>query len=308
MNLFRTAVAHLPGKALLLTLGMTALLATSLPAQTRVDLLPYAMHIKYNDTAYKEYGMVGGLYGYFGQGLSHTWEGDIGFTRMNFGEFADTVGTRRIITTPINVDQWDATLVYSNYSILNTKLRVGTHAIVSDDTLTDKSLVLFGGVNHYRSGYYNAGVDLYHTWYDNYLPGLKVLQVTATFGFFFGNYITYGSFYAETRGHYIKHSQDVGFGETRFPSVEQSLFFYRNRLTLEAFLWSGYQAFGVMKDGFAVYNIAEKHLGGFGGSVRYNTSPKSSLKLSFSQGRFNEVGSGQISRSLSVMVLLGYTF
>lgn len=275
---------------------------------TRTDVLPYGGYLNYQNTFAKEYSFVTGAYGYFGYGLHHSFEGDFSFTRINYGEEIDTVGMRRLVSRPINIDQFDITFVYSNYSLTNLKLRAGLHAIFSEDDLTNQSYIVFGGIQRYRSYRYNAGVDVYASFYNNYIPDFTALQFTATFGFYFGNYFTYGSFYSETRGHYIQLSEDVGFTDKEFASIEQSLYFTRDKVTLQAFLWSGFQVFGVQKDGFVVFNLGERHLGAYGGSIKYAFTKKSSLKLAVARGRFKEVGLDEIASSLNFTLLLGYTF
>ncbi len=296
-------------KRLLISLAMVVF-PHLVAAQTiaRTDILPYGAYLNYKNTTAKEYSFAPGIYSYFGYGMHHSFEGDFSFTRINYGEEIETVGFRRSISRPINIDQFNVTLVYSNYSLTDLKLRAGLYTIFSTDDQSSRSYISFGGIQRYRTYHYNAGVDVYASFYNNYIPDLKVLQLTWTFGFYFGNYFTYGSFYSETKGHYIQLSKDVGFNEKEFASIKQSLFFTRNNLTLQVFLWTGYQVFGVQKDGFIVFNLPERHLGAYGGSIKYILNKKFSFKLLVSQGRFKEVGMENIAGSLIFTLMLGYTF
>ena len=67
------------------------------------------------------------------------------------------------------------------------------------------------------------------------------------------------------------------------------------------------ELFGIQKDGFVVYNLAEKHLGAYGASIKQGLSSKSSLKLEVSRGRFKELGADEISTSLKFLVIAGFT-
>lgn len=268
---------------------------------TKLQVFPYAGYLTYQDTVAKEAMTVGGLYGYYGYGLCHSFEGDVGLSRIRYGQTPTTEA--------YNLDQVDATLVYNNYSVANLKLRGGAHTLFSDDDATDGAYVLFGGLSHYQVYEYDLGVDAYLSVYDAYVPdSLWVVQVTGTAGFCFGDYPTYGSFYTRTRGHYIHLSDDVGYGDQSFTSVEQSLSYYYQNLTLEAFVWVGSQVFGVQKDGFVVYNLAEKNERAYGGTVTYALGERSTVKLEASRVRFRELGGSDTAHALRFMLMVSYTF
>ncbi len=151
-------------------------------------------------------------------------------------------------------------------------------------------------------------IDFYESFYQDFSPTLKVFQATATFGFNFGNYFTTGKFYAETKGFYVRLSDDVGFQDKQYPSVKQSLFYYHKKLTLEGFVWTGFQIYAVRNDGFVVFNLTEKYLGAFGGSVQYMLNRKTSLKFKIARGKFKESGRGVLANSVNAGLFLGYAF
>jgi hypothetical protein len=275
--------------------------------QTRFDLLPYASYINYNNAVIKNSSIIGGIYGYYGIGLKHNIEADAAYNRIDFDEFVYEIEGREYRSEPFSINQADITLAYSNYTLKNLKWRIGSHAIFNDDSFNDKAFIVFGGLQRYRLYQYNAGIDVYASWYNNFVPELNVLQVSGTFGFYVGNYFTSGNFYAETKGHYIKLSEDIGFGNTQYASVEQSLSYFYKNLTLSGFFRVGYQVFGIQKDGFVVYNLAEKHLGAYGGYIKFGLSKKSSLKLEVAQGRFKEFGSDQVANYLKFLAVAGIT-
>ncbi len=263
---------------------------------TRWDVLPYAGAFDYSDTLTKQDSSVVGAYTYFGYGANHSVEADVSLTRICY----DGAAMSRI-------DQTDVVLAYSNYQVLDTKFRVGVHAIVSDDDAT-QGAVLFGGIHHYQPDQYSLGIDAYYSNYPDYVPDLDVYQATGTFGIYLADPLKQGRWYSETRGHAIRLSKDIGYSEETFFSGGQALsYFYRN-WTLQVFAWVGKQVFSVQKDGFVVYNLAEKHQGALGGSIKWAFSKKSALKLELTQSRFKELGNPDTAHSTKVMVLLGHTF
>ncbi len=275
------------------------------PSTTYV--LPYFSFTNYSSTFQKEYALTSGLYGYYGYGLKHSFEGDVSYTAIHYANLTQVINNQIFSSPSFNINQADVTFIYTNYQLTNLNWRAGAHAIFSDDALTNNGFILFSGLKRYRSNYYNVAIDVYGSFYNDYSPNLKVLQVDGTFGFYFGNYFTTGSFYAETKGSYIELSENVGFGSKQFPSVKQSLFFYRKKFTLEAFLWTGFQVFAVTNNGFIVFNLAEKHLGALGGSIKYEFNNKASLKLKITHGRFKELGLDNISKSFTIALLGGYS-
>ncbi len=291
-------------------LGGVLVIQNSLTAQTKtvVHTLPYVSFANYNEAFFKENALVGGVYNYFGFGIKHSLEADAGYTRIRFGSRRLLIDGFEYRTEDFRINQFDLTLAYTNYQLTNLLWRVGTHLIFTDDELTDQSYVIFAGLKRYRPKEYNAGIDVFGSFYNNYQPNLKALQVSGTFGFYFGNFFTYGGFYAETKGHYIRLSDDVGFGETQYPSVRQSLSYFYKKLTVEGFWWAGFQAFAVQNDGFVVYNLAERHLGAVGGAIKFVLGKNASLKLKYARGRFKELGAEAVVKSHTVTVVGGISW
>jgi len=290
--------------SLILSLIPIGLFSQSL---TTAYVLPYFSLTNYTQTFQKDNAITGGLYAYYGLGLKHSLEGDISYSNIHYRNLTQDVMGRHFRTRSFNLRQADITAIYTNLQFSNLKWRIGVHTIFSNDSLTNNGIILFAGINRYRTKYYNAGIDVYASFYRDYTPELKVLQVTGTFGFNFGNYFTTGSFYMETKGIYIRLSDEIGFNGKQFPSVKQSLFYYRKRITLSVYFWTGFQVFAVRNDGFLVFNLAEKHLGAWGGSVRYDMSKKSSLTVKIAGGRFKELGLDGIAHSYNVALIAGYT-
>ncbi|NIV15597.1 MAG: hypothetical protein GWN62_31360, partial [Aliifodinibius sp.] len=217
---------------------------------TRIDFLPYLSYWNYQDTFSKDHSLISGVYGYYGLGLRHVLESDIAYSRISYSGTGFMVGPRRFRSKSINIDQLDLTAAYTNYSFPNLKVRGGMHYIISDDSLTNNGFVLFSGIHRYRANQYTVGLDVYGSFYSDYNPDLKLIQLTGQFGFYFGNYFTTGSFFAQTKGYYINLSDKVSFGDDQYASIEQSLSYFYKDVTLKAFFWTGFQVLGVQNDGF----------------------------------------------------------
>jgi len=253
----------------------------------------YGTPLIYSDSNVKDKGYTAGFYGYLGFGLHHSFESDVEFTKIDYKDGS-------------TLNQTDLTFIYTNYSLKNYRLKAGFHYIISDDRLTDRGKVFLLSAERYKLYRWNIGIEGTVSIYDNYNPELTVYQVCPKVGFYFGNYYRYGSFYSETKGYYINLSDDVGLGKN-FYSVEENLFYYYKNWTGKIFGWIGKQSFAVRNGGFVVYNLSEKHKGGYGGSISYRYK-KASASLTVFNEIFEDVGYNN-NASLTVAVFnLGYRF
>lgn len=91
------------------------------------------------------------------------------------------------------------------------------------------------------------------------------------------------------RGYWVHLSRDVGLDGTDFVSGEASLAYTSGRLTAGGYAWAGEQAFAVRGGGFAVFNLAELHTGGFGGGLRWVMSPRSAVSVGYTMERFQDM-------------------
>jgi hypothetical protein len=260
---------------------------------TRLDLMPYVGGIQYTGTAAKDRSTIAGLYGYYGIGMEHSIEADVGWTRIDY-DFG----------TLSRIDQYDATLVYSNYGVLDWKWRLGGHLVTSTDEPTEGG-VLFGGFSNYEPTRFNRGVDLYFSHYGQYIPTLDIQQVTGTWGFYLKRL---PGTYLKVQGHYIHLSDDIGFGQQHFGSGELTLVQPIQDWTLTFFGWAGRQAFAVQRDGFVVYNLPEEHRAAYGGSLRYQIATASSIKLEFIQKHFQELAASASARASQLLLFWQQTF
>lgn len=261
-----------------MTVAVTVVVTAAAPAaaQSRTDVLLHAAALGYVDSMEKDAGWVAGFYGTWGTGWRHLVE--VGATRTSI-DYLDGVELR----------QTDVAAAYSWFGA-NGSVRGGVHVVSTTDPLTDGGVVLFGGASRYRVGAWSAGAEGAVSSYADYNGGLRVVQVAPSAGFTSSDPLGERVLGAALRGYYIRVSDDVGLGGTDFLSGEASVSWTMKSVTLSGYAWAGEQAFAVRGGGFTVYNIAELHTGGFGGGVRWATSPRSAVSAGYYVERFQDVG------------------
>ncbi|ACO04743.1 MAG TPA: hypothetical protein DEP48_05080 [Persephonella sp.] len=262
----------------------------------RFDTVFYTGAIQY-DSSIRDSGMTAGVYWYLGVGLEHSLEGEIDYTYIKY------------LTQP-DLNQFDLTLLYTNYSFMNRKIRFGYHRIFSDDKNTDMGSIFTLGYEYYIPYRYSAGFDINYSFYPDYSTGkkgLSVFQITPGISYSFGDYYSYGSFTAGLKAYLIQLSDNTGFGKS-FYSTEGSLDYYYGSLTAGFSLWAGEQSFAVKNHGFIVYNLSEKYTGGYSLYLRYILSKNMSFTGKYSRTEFKEAGSPLKSKASIFVITVGTTF
>ena len=287
-------------KILLSALAIPLMVDLSYAVPMKISASAYIGGLSYDKSIIKDDGYVTGVYGYWGIGWYHSLEASIDYTHINYKN-----------NLP-DLDQTDITLVYTNYSFPKIKLRGGFHLIDSDDQLSDGGYTIILGADRYEPYKWNIGADFFYTRYGDYInlngsKGLDVYQGTVKAGFYFGNYYTYGSFYAELLGTYIGHSDDAGFGKS-FSSIEGRLSYFKGNLSATVSAWGGERSFFVDKGGFVVYNLMEKYK--YGASLRVGYSIKKNLGVSASASyqKFEEIGNPDDVGVTTYVLNIGYSF
>jgi len=258
----------------------------------------YGNYFDYSSSVVKDDGYTGGIYGYLGMGLEHSLEGEIDYTKINY------IGSG-------SLSQWDFTLLYTYYGLTGSKVRMGGHYISSDDKATDKGIIIYGGYEETVDKRYDWGIDGAYSFYDNYniektyvrtitrgirswryytnvsVNGLHVFQLSPKLGISIPS-TSIGDIYLETRGYYIRLSDNVGYGKNFF-SIEENITIKYSEFQFDLYGWVGEQEFAVKKYGFVVYNLSEKYRYGLGGSIRYNTSENSFITAGIKKESFKEI-------------------
>ena len=288
-------------KKLALTVLSTSLLfslsqATPMKFSTSI----YSAGLNYDKSTIKKDGYVAGIYGYLGIGLQHSLELGLDYTHINYKNNLD------------DLDQTDLTFIYTNYSFPKIKAKMGFHYIDSDDKYSDGAYTVILGLDRYEPYRWNVGVDLFYTKYDDYInlngsKGLDVYQGTLKAGFYFGNYYTYGSFYAELLGTFISHSEDAGFGKS-FSSLEGRLSYFKGGLSATVSAWSGERSFFIDRGGFVVFNLKEKYKYGSSFSLGYSFFRNLGVKASVNYQKYEEPYNPDDVGITTYVLNVGYSF
>lgn len=280
---------------LLLWLGL-AFLSPWRPVagQTQWNILVHGSSISYLDSQVKTAGYTGGFYGTFGAHWKHFLEAGVARTRIEH-------------RSGYALQQHDLTIAYSHFWARGSG-RVGAHLVLNNDpTGTDGGVVWFGGASAYRVGVWSAGAEAALSTYPDYGGGLTVVQVAPSAGFTAGLSPPQTYFSGVIRGYYIGLSDDVGLDGRSFLSAEASLSLTSGRFSVSGFGWGGEQAFAVRQGGFLLFNVAERHTGGYGGGVRWVLSPNSAASAGLYLERFKDMGMASRAWARTIVVSVGFT-
>ena len=183
------------GHALLtLSLSSLAILAEEaerarLHRDLSIAVITYGGYIDYGSRAVKRNDRFAGAYAYLGLGMKHSVEAEVDYTRITYRSGFD-------------LEQWDYTLIYSNYSIPNWRIRLGGHYTRDDADFTDDSYTTISGLHYYVINKLDAGLDFYYSRYSDYDPDLSVYQFSPHIGgnFWQNQHLTLRG---DLTGHYI---------------------------------------------------------------------------------------------------------
>ncbi len=267
---------------------------TNLPPYRRFDAFVYGGFLDFDGSSTKVNGIFRGISFGYTHGLKHVVTGGMEFTDI-----------KRIGVSDIH--QTDATVSYANYSLPNIRLKAGGHFITTSDRGTDGGWSLFSGVQYYEPNRWDAGIDAIFTRFDGFRPQLNVYQLTPGLGRNLWQN-TNTTIRADIKGNWVRLDSEVGLGRRNFFSMENELSLLRPRWALTAFGWFGEQTFGVRNGGFTVFNLTEKHRGGYGLKFRYVPTSSISLTLQASRDEFNDPASSDEAAGQVVMGMIGMSF
>ena len=113
----------------------------------------------------------------------------------------------------------------------------------------------------------------------------------------------------DLRAYYINTDKEVsGTGKEDFYSLETRLGMDRDRIGLGVFGWTGEQAFAVRQEGFSVYNLNERHFGGYGGEIRCRVSPHSQATVRIADEYFAQFANAVKTHRVVTMAMWTWTF
>jgi tetratricopeptide (TPR) repeat protein len=257
------------------------------------SVTPYYAYLDYGSQSIKSYGNTWGVYGRLA--ALNSLEAAYEYTNLQFRD-------------GFNLDQHDMTMVFSYLRRPNLKLRVGGHAIDTTDVFTDGAWTLLAGAHYYVTNVWDVGVDTYFTRYEDHPVNQSIVQITPHVGI---QQVTPrgATVRLDVRGHYINTDEEVGgLGTEDFYSLEARLGWSCNRLGLALTAWTGEQAFAVRQDGFVIYNLAERHDGGYGGEIAFRLRENSILTARIADEQSTDIVNGAGTHQLVSTVLWTQTF
>ncbi len=280
---------------LLFLLVLTLFMATPVEAEeTRVDAIAYAGSLDYDNSIAKDNAAFYGIYGYFGFGLEDLVE-------VSYDELTiDLVGGGKYT-------QRDYTTVYSNFSVPNWKFRFGGHIVSADGVFASDGWTGIVGAHYYELNKWDVGADIYYSKYADAVPEISALQFTPHIGYTVTEEKDF-TFRTDLTGYWVHLDDDIGLGRQDFRSVEQRLTFYWQPWTFSAYGWSGTQAFAVRDGGFTVYNLAERHTGGYGADIKIALEDATSIRFKYTRELFNDIAQTADSNVDGFSVSLGHSF
>lgn len=256
------------------------------------SIMPYYSDMGY-DASLKDRGHMWGVYSFLATG-DHEFEIGAEYLDIKFHDGSA-------------VTQTDLAGAWNWYFLDNWKSRIGTHVIDSSDTLTDNGWVAFAGLSQYETGQWEAGLDMYVSHYEDYLPAVTLYQFVPNVR---STLAEFNEFKLSGEGfiYYIYSDEEIGLGQHSFWSTEGRLYLERGPVTLMLYGWAGQQTFAVRNDGFILYNLNELHEGGYGAEFRLKLDDISEFRVKMGIERFEDF-STRISanqRTLNVYWLISF--
>ncbi len=251
----------------------------------------YATYINFNNSSIRNDGWAGTAYFDIGDGLHNSLE--LGFSET----FIDYIKSS-------DLNQIDFTIVYSNINqlIKNHIFRFGFHYIDSDDPLTDNGKIFYFKSTYFQYNRWNTGLELDYSDYKAN-SDISVFQIRPHFGFYFSSF--HRRFYSESRLFFIIKKEK---GSDNYYSFEQVFSFYIGHLNFILSGWFGKQIFAVKNDGFVVYNLSDRYLGGLLFEVGYKLTNNIYTTINYNYQRLRHIINNEKVGQSIITFSLGYSF
>ena len=267
------------------------------PAGTgpRAEATAYFGGITYEGTTFKDHAWIGGVNGWVDFDRRHLVEAGLDSMAIAYHDLPD-------------LRQLDATAAYANFSLPRLKLRAGGHYTASDDPLTDGGWVAFGGIDWYAGSRWSVGLDGFFSRYESHAPGLDAFQLTPRLRVDLARGSDW-TLRADVAGSWIRlDSPTTGLAGDDFFSGEGRLTLLWRGWQFSGFGWAGEQAFAVRNQGYTVYNLAQKHTGGYGAEIRRQFGERLRCGIRYQREEFREILTSAEAAENIFMATIGITF
>lgn len=248
---------------------------------TNSVIVPFLAVTKYDNSPGNYASVSGGIYSRFS---SDNESVEIGLEKTNIIRQSSSQQT---------IKQNDYIFQYASIFFKNFRAKFGAHLALSENTHSGNIQVYYGGLEGFKVGSYNAGVDLYYTSYSQNALSDTVTQLKPYLRFKVGDNISFpGALYTKLSYYYISYSNSELLPDP-YSSFEIDFTHRIYDLTTTLKLWKGKQLYVVRDSGFTIYPLNEIHTGGFSYSNTYRLFESFALKASYIYEEFNDFGTTQ---------------
>ncbi len=260
-------------------------------------VVPYVALMDYKDT-YKSDALLGGVYAKYS-----TPTKDYEFAYEN-----TTINSKS--TTLQDIKKSDYSFLYSHTLNNNYKVRGGIHLVISNNTTGDDVQSYFGGIEYFQKQHFSLGFDAYYSLYAQSELGKEVLQLKPYYGFKFGEYgSTMGAFSAKLSYYHIYFMQKSKATLNRsYLSYEVEINHHKGDFYTKLKAWTGKQVYAIRDNGFTLYNLYEKHKGGWSLSSKYALNDRLGLRASYINEVYSNIGTSSLSYTNTYLLSGEYSF
>ncbi len=248
-----------------------------------LTVVPYLATANYKDS-FKSDALLGGIYA------------KLKVKKRSY-EFAYENTTINFKNNTSAIKKSDFTFLYSQPLNNHYKAKLGIHLTLSNNTSGDDVQAYFTGVEYFQANSFALGIDAYYSFYSQSDLGKEVLQLKPYYSFEFSEYNSLmGKFFVKFNYYYINFMQKTKNSLNRsYISYGLEINHHKNNFLTTLKAWSGKQVYAIRDNGFTLYNLYEKHKGGWSLSSRYTLSRDFSLRASYINEVYSNIGTSSLS-------------
>ncbi len=242
-----------------------------------ITLVPYVAYSEYQKDA-KDKALIRGVYTKF-TNPKYSVELNIEKTNLDYNRTYDTT-------------QNDFVLAYSQLLSNNYKFHSSLHYISSDNNQSDKTKVIFLGLQRFKQNKFDLGIEFAYSRYEETALAENIGQARVYGGLTFGDYKSMMGKYIAKLGAtllYPEYTNSNSSLKSNYSSYDISLTQFKGAFINKVSYWYGEQLYGVRDRGFVVYNLNELHESGIYISSRYSLYEDMGLSLTYTKENFNDL-------------------
>ncbi len=209
-----------------------------------------------------------------------------------------------------DIKKSDYTFLYSHFLNNNYKIKGGMHLVLSNNITGDDVQSYFTGIEYFQKKRFSLGFDLYYSFYAQSTLGKEVLQFKPYYGFSFGDYRSaMGTFFTKLSYYHIYFMQKNKATLSRsYLSYEIEVNHHKNNFFTKFKAWTGKQVYAVRDNGFTLYNLYEKHKGGWSLSSKYAFNDHLGIRASYINEVYSNIGTSSLSYTDTYLLSGEYSF